>query len=252
MRRRTCLATLAAASVSGPAVATAESANGTETTIADLEWYSTSSLVDPANDPLADESAVAVWAEDTASVTDEDGDGDVVGYPDGTPIPLAAVDGTVVGFGAMLVDDDADFSAGNEEFLLNVWDELAGGGTVLWDEGHGQYYSLDRFSTFEAYAERNGYDVRATADLAADLGDADAAVITSPSDALSDAEFEALRSFVADGGALFLHDQSDFGGYDETAHLDDIAAALDLEFRFNDGQVVDAENNGGQIGRAHV
>ena len=193
-------------------------------TISDIAFDSTSSLLDANGDPLTDEALIPIWAETTAYNADEDGNGDAVDYPDGTDIPLVAVDGAVVGFGAMLVTDDAEFTYGNEEFVLNVWDAEVGGGTVLWDEGHNQYYDLSQFSQFESYAEDRGYTVEATTDLESDLADADAVVVTSPSDAFSDAEKDALSSFVDDDGAVFLHDQSDYNDFDETDNLNDVAS----------------------------
>ncbi|WP_135820010.1 thermonuclease family protein [Halostella litorea] len=246
MRRRTFLATLAAASAGGTASAALDTtASRYATTIADLAFDSTGSLLNGSEQPLTDDSVVAVWAEDAASISDADGNGDAVSYPDGTPIPLVGVDGSVAGFGTMLVDDDQDFATGNEEFVLNVWDDLAGSGTVLWDEGHGQFYDLASFGQFESYAESNGYDVQATGDLTADLDGASAVVITSPSNAFSDAEIDALTSFASGGGAVFLHHQSDFDNYDETANINAVASALGVPFRFNDAQVVDGTNNAG-------
>ena len=245
MQRRTFLRTTAA-TVAGSVLA----GQGTrralaQAEIADLAFDSTSSLLDAAGDPLTDESLVAVWAEPTATNVDSDDDGDAVDYGDDQQIPLVGVDGSVVGFGAMVANDDADFRFGNEEFLLNVWDEQIGSGTVLWDEGHGQFYSLDRFGSFERYAENDGYTVEATESLADDLSDADGVVITSPSDAFSGSERDALAGFVDDGGAVLLHDQSDFRNFDETDNLNALASALGAGFRFNDDQVEDEESNAG-------
>ena len=245
MQRRTFLRTTAA-TVAGSVLA----GQGTrrafgQAGIADLAFDSTSSLLNAAGDPLTDESLVAVWAEPTATNVDSDDDGDAGDYGDDQRIPLVGVDGSVVGFGAMVANDDADFRFGNEEFLLNVWDEQIGSGTVLWDEGHGQFYALDRFGSFERYAEDNGYTVEATENLADDLGDADGVVVTSPSDAFSGSERDALAGFVDDGGAVFLHDQSDFRNFDETDNLNALASALGAGFRFNDDQVEDEESNAG-------
>ena len=215
---------------------------------------STASLLNADGDRLADESVAAVWAEDAATNTDSDGDGDAVDYGNDR-IPLVAADSSTdaVGFGAMFVEDDdyEKWDYGSEEFVLNVWDATVGDATdgtatVLWDEGHGQFYDLSQFEAFEGYAERNGYDVRATADLEGNLPDADAAVITSPSESFSDSETRALENFLADGGGLFLHDQADYDDFDETATLDDLADALGLAFRFNDDQVEDEFNNDGE------
>ncbi|WP_135824262.1 DUF4350 domain-containing protein [Halorussus ruber] len=249
MRRRTFLSALAAAT--GSSAAGIELAGRTRAAsgrIPELEVYSSSSLVNANNSPLTNDSYVAVWAEDTAYNVDDDGNGDAVSYPDDTPIPVVASDWNVVGFGSMLVtDSDTNWQTGNEEFLLNVWDDALGGsGTVLFDEGHSQYYTLSKFSEFESYAENNGYTVEATTSLASDLSGADAAVITSPSDSFTSSELSALGDFVANGGWLFLHDQSDHGNYDETQNLNDLASYLELAFRFNDDQVTDEIQNAGE------
>jgi endonuclease YncB( thermonuclease family) len=227
-------------------------------TIDPLAFDSTASLLDANGDPLTDDTLVPVWAESTAKNTDSDGNGDAVSYPDGTDVPLVAVDessaGAVVGIGCPLVPNDTDFAVGNEEFLLNVMDDVVGSGTVLWDDGHGQFYQLDSdgnggsgpgFAQFEAYAERNGYSLESTTDVAADLGDADALVVTPPSDAFTADEESALADFVANGGTVFLVSQSDFRDFDQTANSNALASALDADFRFNDDQVVDSNNNAG-------
>jgi endonuclease YncB( thermonuclease family) len=209
-----------------------------------LEFASTSSILNANKNPLTDESIVAVWAKDTATNNDADGDG-AVSYPDDTPIPLAVSEDGVVGFGAMLVTDDANVQQGNEEFVLNVWDAEIGGGTVLWDESHGQYYDLTQFTAFASYAEANGYTVEGTSDLSADLGRADAVVLTSPGSVFTRSELTDLQTFVNDGGTILLHDQSDYNGYDRTQNLNDVPAALGSSFRFNDDEVVDTVYNGG-------
>ncbi|MFC4550375.1 MULTISPECIES: thermonuclease family protein [Halorussus] len=220
---------------------------GESSGVADLEFASATSLLDSNYGALTDSSVVAVWAESTATNTDADGDGNAYAYDDATDVPVVAVDGNVVGFGAMLVNDgDADWTYGNEEFVLNVWDEkLGGSGTVLWDEGHGQYYGLSKFSAFESYAEENGYAVNATSSLVADLPSADAAVITSPSETFTTSELNSLFDYVENGGVVFLHGQSDYSDYDETENLNDVAGYLQRSFRYNDDEVVDASNNTG-------
>ena len=253
MQRRTFLRT-AAATAAGSVLAQQSIERGVgRATISELAVDSTSSLLDASQEPLTDDSLVAVWAESTAENVDSDGNDDAVAYGDDRRIPLVAVDGSVVGLGAMLVPDDTNFRYGNEEFLLNIWDDVVGSGTVLWDESHGQYYTLDGenaggspgFTTFETYAEDNGYTVEATDDLTGDLSDADAVVVTSPSESFSSDERDALTEFVDDGGAVLLHDQSDYNDFDQTANLNDVAAALGVGFRFNDDQVEDEENNTG-------
>ena len=213
--------------------------------IDELVFDSTASLLDADGQPLTGDGPAVVYAEPTAFNVDEDGNGDAVSYPDDADIPLVAVDGGVAGLGAPFVAEGFDATADNEEFLLNLYDELIDGDTVLWDESHGQFYDLASFPEFESYAEAEGYDLQATGDLENDLGGADAVVVTSPSDAFSDSELSALSEFVADGGAVLFHDQSDFDDFDATANLNDLADALGLAFRFNDDQVLDEDENAG-------
>jgi endonuclease YncB( thermonuclease family) len=215
------------------------------TTIDYLEFDSTSSLIDPNGGELTDDSIIPVYAEDTATNEDADGSGDAVLYSGSTSIPLVAADGNVVGFGAQLVTNDANYQSGNEEFVLNVWDDLIGGGTVLYDEGHGSYNTLSSFSNMANYAENNGYTVNATSDISADLSGADAVMISSPGSAFTGSELTDLVNFVNNGGTVLLHDTSDYNNYDETANLNDIANELGVGFRFNDDQVLDDTNNGG-------
>ncbi|WP_436346571.1 DUF4350 domain-containing protein [Natronorubrum sp. FCH18a] len=206
----------------------------------DLEFYSTASQIAPGGGALTDEEHVLVWAEETASNVDENEDG-AYRYGDDESIPLVSRDGSVVGFGAPFVDDENDHDA-NDEFVRALWDEVIDGDTVYWDESHDQYYGAWQFEDFIADAESEGYDVEATEDLLAVLeDDADAVVVTTPEEAFTADELEALSAFVDDGGAVFLHDQSEFGGHDETDSLNEIADALDLAFRFNADQVEDEE-----------
>lgn len=256
MNRRNFLKLVTAASVGGVATSTDAKLMGTALAAAgsdcdgseeipSLEFYSSASQVDPNYGPLTDESVVAVWAEPSAENVDDDGNGDAYRYDENALIPLASVDGSVYGFGAILLQDsNVKFEYGNEEFVLNAWDaEMGGSGTVLWDEGHGQYFDLASCSEFESYAENNGYTVRATTSLSSDLSNADGVVITSPASAFSSSELGDLASFVSNGGALFLHDQSDYGDNDGTQYLNDIAAELGLAYRFNDDDINDDDSN---------
>ncbi len=247
MRRRTFLSALATATASAPITANLSSeVRAASGQISPVECHSTSSFINTSGGQLTDSSVITVWAEDTATNNDGDGNGDATLYSSGTPIPVVTADSNVVAFGSTLVEDGTNWQHGNEEFVLNTWDaELGGSGTVLWDNGHGQYYSLDQFANFEGYAEDNGYTVTATSNLSQDLSGADAVVITSPSNAFTSKELSDLGDFVASGGSVFLHNQSDYSDYDETANLNDIASSLGLGFRFNDDEVLDTSNNGG-------
>ncbi len=213
---------------------------------------SVASLLNPDEEPLTDEETIAIWAEQSAENVDQDGNDDAITYPDGTDIPVVGIDGSVVGVTGPFVTTNTDFAQyGNEEFMLNVYDQLLGGsGSILHDEGHGQFYTYtpnggDDFQAFGDYAADNGYTYEATTDIESDLAAADAVVITSPSEAFTDSERSALSDFVDDGGAIFLHDQSDYEDFDETDNLNAIADALALDFRFNDDQVIDNQNNTG-------
>lgn len=246
MRRRRFLQTTGAALTAG-ALAGRTRAAGTDSTVPPIEFYSTATLLDSNYGALTDESVILTWAAKTASQSDSDGNGDAYFYPDGTPIPLAAKDGTVAGFGSILTaDGDVNFEYGNEEFLVNVIDgDLGGSGTILWDESHNQYWTQSRCSNFASYLESNGYTVRSTSDLSADLPDADGVIVTSPGN-FSDSELQDVADFVGGGGGLYLFDQSDYNDYDETENLNDIAGYLSLAFRFNDDEVTDTENNAGE------
>lgn len=245
MRRRLLLSAVGA-SATGLLPRVADQVAATTERVSALAFDSTASLLDRDGGELSD-SSVVVWAEDTATNNDSDDDGDGTMYSESTPIPVVASEGGVVGIGSMLVKDGINWQHGNEEFLLNVWDaEIGGTGTVLWDEGHGQYYTLSKFSAFHTYAENNGYDVEATNTLSADLSAADAVVVTSPGTAFTNAERRDLAAFVADGGSLFLHHQSDHSNYDETENLNGIVDTLGRSFRFNDDEVLDGIQNAGE------
>jgi len=196
--------------------------------------------------PLTDDAYVPVWAEDTATNNDADYDYDAFEYWDSRQIPLMAVDAGVVAFGSTFVDDRSlTGEYDNLAFYLNVLHAEVGSGTVVWDESNGQYWTLDEFTQFESAAESEGFDVRPTDNLYNDLSSADAAVVTAPGEYLTDGELDGLAEFVADGGTLILHDQSDYNDYDATQRLDEICARLGTVFQFNDDQVYDFPDNDG-------
>lgn len=215
-----------------------------------MRFYSPASQLDANGEPLLDDAIVAVWAEPTAYNVGSTR-GNAVDYGD-DPIPLVSIDGSVAGFGAMMVPDSgridasANFAYGNDRAVLEVWDALIDGDTVLWDGSHGQYWDLGKFGRFAERAAGAGYSVRATGTIdERALAAADGLVVPTPPRAFTAAERDALASFVADGGALLLHDQATFRGLDETDNLNAIAQRLDLSFRFNADEVNDDANNGG-------
>jgi hypothetical protein len=220
-------------------------------TIDVTEFFSTSSLIDADGNPLDDDSVVAVRAEPTAQNGNPEDDSGFVSYPGDVEIPLAAVDGTVVGFGSGL-GPNASGVDDNRTIIANAWQTtLDGTGTVLYDETHGQGRTLaENFSTLESVAEGRGFDVQAlTSDFAGSLGDADAVMIATTdgdvADAggFSDAERSALADFVDDGGAVFLHGTASFDGTSNGA-LNSVLDELDAAFRFNFDQVTDEQNSG--------
>lgn len=248
MQRRTFLATATAAAggiasygAAGPAAASPPRP---------VRFYSSASQVAADGTPLADAdpSVIAARAEPTAFALDP-ARGAATGD---APIPLASVDGSVAGFGAMLVPDAGRFDAGrnfeyrNVAAVLGVWDSLIDGDTVLWDGSHGQYWTLGKFGRFAGRAAERGYRVRpASAVDRPTLAGADALVVTTPPAPFSAGELDALAAFVERGGAVVLHDQAGFRGLDETDNLNAIAGALDVAFRFNDDEVNDDANNAG-------
>jgi len=212
--------------------------------ISKLPFYSPASQV-PRNGVSVSNIAV-VRAEETAKSIDTT-DSEPYMYEKGDEPPLVSEDGQVVGFGSteLVSDSNGGFEYGCEEFLLNIWDAKLSGKTVIWDEGHDQHWTLGKYTVFHEYAEDEGYEVRATRSLASNISDADGVVITSPSSSFTEEELDALSDFVEEDGAVFLFDQSDFRGHDETENLNRIAEALDLSFRFNSDQINDATNNTG-------
>jgi endonuclease YncB( thermonuclease family) len=259
VRRRTFLGAMTASTLGAGVATSAEfdvrgaAAAAANRQVSELLLDSTSSLLNASEELLTDDSAIAVWASDSATNTDQDGNGDAVSYPAETPIPIVASEGPAVGVGNVLVHDGTEYPPDNANFLLNVFDAHVDGTTVLWDEGHGQFYTLtgeaegtgEGFSGFASQASDAGYQLQSTQDVEADLDDADGIVVTTPSEALSQSELSTLATFAADGGAVVLLSQSDFNDFDATDNLNEIASALDVPFRFNDDQVVDEQANGG-------
>lgn len=244
MKRRTFLA--AAATTAGGLGLASGTSLAASTDPRPMRFYSAASQLDADYTPLSDPSIAVVRAEPTASNASPRG----VAY-DGS-IPLVSVDGSVAGFGAMLIPDAGRFDANenfeyhNAEAVLAIWDALVDGRDVRWDGSHGQYWNLSKFGRFAALATDRGYDVAPTETIdRPTLAGADGLVITTPPQAFSPTELDALATFVADGGALLLHDQADFRGLDATTHLNAIAERLDLAFRFNPDEVVDEVNNAG-------
>ncbi|MEM4781202.1 MAG: DUF4350 domain-containing protein [Halalkalicoccus sp.] len=244
MDRRRFLAT-AGAALGTNALPSAVAGSPAGADLRQVRFYSPASQI-PA--PDRGRTAAVVRAEPTAeSAAATRGDA----HDHDGPIPLVSVDGRVAAFGSMLVPSAGQLSASenvayaNDRLVLGIWDAILGSGTVRWDGSHEQYWDLGKFERFADRAREHGYTVRGSDDLLADLDGADGLVITTPPAMFSPTELDALAAFVEGGGALFVHDQADFRGLDETDNLNAIAERLDLSFRFNADEVTDDEHNAG-------
>jgi len=218
--------------------------------VEELEFFSTSSLVDADSEPLDDDEVVAVRAEPTAF--NENNQGSFVDYPDDIEIPIAAVDDGVVAFGSELGPDGSS-EDDNRAFIVNTWaDAIGDTGTVKYDETHGQGFSLEgEFSQLVAEAEDREFNVETIdSDFVDALSDADAVMVATDDGDIADFggfsadERSALADFVDDGGAVFLHGTADYQGTSND-ELNEVLADLDAPFRFNTDQVTDEENNSG-------
>jgi len=158
---------------------TARTAEETEGTVGALSFYSPASQVAPDLNPLADDEVALVRAEPTAFnfETTEDGpEWAPVVYGEGDPaIPLVSKDteDPVVGVGTIdfVADGTGGFGNDNEMFLLNLFDDLMGPDSlVAFDESHQFFQSLDDYEAFAAYADDQGYDIRATGEDLLDSG----------------------------------------------------------------------------------
>lgn len=92
------------AAASGAAVSSNPVVAQDAETIPNVAFDSTSSLLNASMEPLTDESLVAVWAENTATTTDSDGNGDTTSYGQAR-IHLVVVDRNVLGFSAMVTTE---------------------------------------------------------------------------------------------------------------------------------------------------
>ncbi|MCH7660557.1 MAG: nuclease, partial [Euryarchaeota archaeon] len=109
MQRRTFLtAATALGGVALGGVGSSAAVEGTESPRV-MRFYSPASQIASDGTTLTDESIVRVWAEESAYNFDSSRGRSLI-YEDES-IPLASVDGSVAGFGAMLVPDGGQISA---------------------------------------------------------------------------------------------------------------------------------------------
>ena len=204
-------------------------------------------------------SRVVLSGEPTARQTRNQGDGqgngdEGSGPPafveyDGAPPVVAAADGFVFVGGPFVDDDSLSEPNENTDFLLNLWDDrLAGGATVLYDEGHGQPRSLEAFETFVGELPGH-YTVEATADLTADLETADAVWLDAPREPFTDAERQAIQNFRDAGGVVFAHGEAAAENPANVEQLNDLADAVGAGVRFNADRLEDGDANAGDPAR---
>nr|WP_233265084.1 lamin tail domain-containing protein [Halomarina oriensis] len=202
-----------------------------------------------------DASRVPVSAESTASQTVYSG-----GQSYSGDLPLAAVDAAanVAMVGSPFVDESYESAEGyavdtssyeNFVFLTNLIDSLTDRtGDVVVDGGHGQFgadyaLSVEDAAYYKRYLEGVGLGFEQVNDVAnADLSGARAYVVTTPPEAFTRAELDALTAFRDAGGAVVLLGSGDvFSG--PRSNLDAVASALGSDLRLNADSVTDASSN---------
>ena len=199
------------------------------------------------------DSRVPVYAESTAIQELDSG----VSYGN---IPLVAVveNSRVAVVGAQFVDEsyEADegygtdtSSYGNFAFLTNLTDHPSAiDGQVLIDVGHGQFgasYALSCEDTayYQRYLEGQGIDHEGINTItASNLARGRALLVTTPAEAFTTAEIDAINSFVNDGGSVILLGSGQISA-EVRANLNDVAAGIGTDLRINADQVLDGTNN---------
>jgi 5'-nucleotidase / UDP-sugar diphosphatase len=239
----------------------------TPTAVSKLNFYNSSSLLaDDGNGgltALTNQATLLVTTESTGYTLDRD---DTVARIDpGTPVPLVAMQsvglGRVVGMGGIIVANGYKTTYQNPQYFTNLLDYLTGtaSGTVLVDEGHGQYNGSATLSQIAAFIGARGYTARFsgedTALTAAKLANVKVLVITTPGpDAAYTAdELALLANFVANGGNVILLSQTDY--YTSTTNmteLNKITAATGTAIRFNSDEVRDDTSKDGSTNYSPV
>jgi endonuclease YncB( thermonuclease family) len=203
-------------------------------------------------EPVSAEAGLVVGTDGNAAAEREnDGDGidaDALFVPSPaesyTDAELAALDAHLADGGALFLLDEAEFVNEETANLNAIADHLDlafrfNADQVEDEENNtGQPFHLATANFNDGF---EGFEGRS-------LENVDGLVVASPGEAFTSGELSAVSAFVDDGGALFLLDESDFGGqgntavgFDETENLNAIADHLDLAFRFNSDQVNDGD-----------
>ncbi|HLN64175.1 MAG TPA: bifunctional UDP-sugar hydrolase/5'-nucleotidase [Symbiobacteriaceae bacterium] len=228
--------------------------------VSKLNFYNSSSLLaDDGNGgltQLTNQATVLVTTESTGYTVDRNDT--VVRVDPGKPVPLVAMQnvgaGKVVGMGGIIVANGWKGTYQNPQYFTNVLDYLTvtGSGTVLFDEGHGQYSGSGSLSAIAAFIGARGYTAlfsgEDTALTAAKLANVKVLVITTPGpDAAYTAdELAVLADYVANGGNVVLMSQTDY--YTSTTNvteLNNAAAATGTAIRFNSDEVRDDASKDG-------
>lgn len=235
-----------------------------------LNFYNSSSLLaadgSGALVPLTNQATVLVTGEATAYQEDRDQrtpkNFEMVDA--GRPVPMAAMQsigsGKVFASGAMLIANGYRATYQNPQYFTNVLDYLTGtaGGTVLFDEGHGQYYNAGGLSQITAFIEARGYVASFTGENKAITGDrlknVKVLVISTPDSvgAFTQAELDAVSAFVANGGSVILLSQTDYNNNSNPTELNTIAAAIGTAIRFNSDEVRDDASKDGSTNYSPV
>lgn len=229
--------------------------------VSKLNFYNSSSLLAAGDGgtlvPLTNQATVLVTAEATAYQYERSSSSpkNFVKVDAGKPIPLAAMQqvgsGHAVGVGATLVANGYRTSYQNPQWFTNLLDRLTGtyGTTVLFDEGHGQYYNASRMSTIAGFISDRGYTptftgagTRLTAERLAGIR---VLVISTPGSvgAYTADELNVIRDFVATGGSVILLSQTDYNNNSNPTELNTIAAAIGTAIRFNSDEIRDSAPN---------
>jgi 2',3'-cyclic-nucleotide 2'-phosphodiesterase (5'-nucleotidase family) len=228
--------------------------------VSKLNFYNSSSLLaDDGNGgltQLTNQATVLVTTESTGYTVDRDST--VPRVDPGKPVPLVAMQsvgaGKVVGMGGIIVANGWKTTYQNPQYFTNVLDYLTGtaNGTVLFDEGHGQYNGSANLSQIAAFIGARGYTALFTGEdtalTAAKLANVKVLVITTPGPdgAYTADELAAIQTFVANGGSVILMSQTDY--YTSTTNvtlLNQVAAATGSAIRFNSDEVRDDASKDG-------
>lgn len=139
---------------------------------------------------------------------------------------------------------------GNFPFLTNLLRSLSErSGPVVVDGGHGQFnadyaLSCEDMAYYLRYLEGQDTRLEQRNSLDDGLSDASAVLVSAPADPFTDAETEALKSFVADGGCVVCLGHAAASMPDDArSNLDAVLDGLGSDLRLNDDTVTDREAN---------